>query len=237
MVTVESLQQSAPSRIPRLEPGDHLTREEFERRYAAMPGLKQAELIEGVVFMPSPVRHDQHSGPHARLITLLGIYQLATPGVDVGDNATLRLDADNEPQPDGFLRIESECGGQCALGADGYLVGGPELVAEIAYSSASYDLHEKRNAYRRNGVLEYIVWRVAEQAIDWFLLEAGRYEPLPPDEHGVFRSRVFPGLWLDGLSLLRGDGKRAEECLEQGIASPEHAAFVKRLEAAKAKQP
>src|SRR5690348_14823230 len=120
--------------VPPLENGDRLTRAEFERRYAAMPHVKKAELIEGVVYMPSPVS-ERHSAPHFDLIGWLSLYRIATPGVAGGDNGTLRLDVDNEPQPDVFLRIQAECGGQCRIGDEGYIEGAPELVAEVAMSS------------------------------------------------------------------------------------------------------
>jgi Uma2 family endonuclease len=145
-----------PSRIPPLQHGERLTRAEFERRYAAMPYVKKAELIEGVVYMPSPVS-DAHSGRHFNLNGWLFLYSMFTPGVTGGDNGTLRLDMDNEPQPDGFLRILESHGGQARVDADGYVTGAPELVDEIAVSSASIDLHAKLNVYRRNGVREYVV--------------------------------------------------------------------------------
>src|SRR5262249_50398042 len=153
-----------------LENGDRLTRDEFERRYEAMPHLHKAELIEGVVYMPSPVRMPQHAEPHAQLIIWLGQYMIGTPGVRVGDNSTVRLDLDNEPQPDVLVFIDPARGGQARIDADGYMEGAPELVAEVTASSASYDLHDKLHVYRRNGVREYIVWRVLEQEIDWFVL-------------------------------------------------------------------
>src|SRR5437660_6582278 len=182
--------------VPPLESGDHLTRAEFERRYDAMPGLTKAELIEGVVYMPSPVSVD-HDGPHFDLITWLGTYRAATPGVRGGDNGSLRLDLDNMPQPDAYLMILPSHGGQARIGADRYVAGGPELLAEVAASSASYDLHVKLDAYRRNEVREYVVWRVLDQAVDWFVLREGRYELLLVDEAGLYKSEVFPGLWLD----------------------------------------
>ena len=162
--------------IPALENGDRLTRCEFERRYAARPDLKKAELIEGVVYMPSPVRL-AHSGPHAMSQTVLLVYTAFTPGVRGDDNATVRLDLDNEPQPDVLLRIEEEAGGQSRVSDDGYLEGAPELVVEVAASSASIDMHDKLRVYRRNGVREYVVWRTHEQRIDWFELADGEYCP------------------------------------------------------------
>ena len=89
-----------------LENGDRLTRREFERRYAARPDIKKAELIEGVVHMPSPVRFASHGEPHSWVLAWLGTYCASTPGVRVADNTTVRLDSNNEPQPDALLRIE-----------------------------------------------------------------------------------------------------------------------------------
>ena len=215
--------------VPPLEPGDHLTRDEFERRYDAMPGLKKAELIEGVVFLPSPVRVDQHGSPHADLITWLGVYRAATPGVRVADNTTIRLDLDNEPQPDALMLIEPGRGGQARIDADGYIKGGPELVAEVAASSASLDLNAKLRVYRDNGVREYIVWRVLDGSIDWFVLRQGQYAALPVVA-GTYRSETFPGLWLVPDALTRFELAGVLQVLQQGLASAEHAAFVARLQ-------
>jgi Uma2 family endonuclease len=215
--------------LPPLENGDRLTRAEFERRYDAMPDLQKAELIEGVVYVPSPVRHRQHGAPHAQLLGWLVLYAAHTPGVEVSDNSSVRLDLDNEPQPDALLLIDPACGGQALISADGIIEGAPELVAEVASSSVSYDLHVKLHVYRRNGVREYLVWRVLEQAIDWFVLRAGQYERLPVEANGLLRSEVFAGLWLDPAALLRGDLATVLAVVQQGMASPEHAALVTRL--------
>jgi Uma2 family endonuclease len=215
--------------LPALENGDRLTRAEFERRYDAMPDLKKAELIEGVVYVPSPVRHHQHGSPHAHLIGWLFLYAANTPGVEVGDNSSVRLDLDNEPQPDGLLFIDPTSGGQVRIGADGIMEGAPELVAEVASSSVSYDLHAKLHVYRRNGVSEYLVWRVLEREIDWFVLRAGQYERMPLDAQGLLRSEIFPGLWLDPAALVRGDLATVLAFVQQGLASPEHGAFITRL--------
>jgi Uma2 family endonuclease len=178
--------------------------------------------------MPSPVSTDEHGSPHFDLITWLGVYRSHTPGVQGGDNSTLRLDWDNAPQPDAFLRILPEFGGQSRT-EEGYVVGAPELLAEVSASSASYDLHDKLNAYRRNGVREYVVWRVWDRAIDWFVLRGGRFERLPLTPDGLYKSEVFPGLWLDPAALTEGELARVLEVLQQGLAAPEHAAFVERL--------
>lgn len=217
-------------RIPPLQTGDRLTRAEFERRYDAMPDLKKAELIEGVVYMPPPSSFEGHSGPHFNFINWLGLYSLITPGVQGGDNATLLLDLDNEPQPDAFLRLIPACGGQSRTDKKGYVVGAPELVAEVSASSASYDLHDKLQVYLRNKVQEYIVWRVWDREIDWFYLHEGRYLRLPLGSNKIYKSKVFPGLWLAPAALIRGDWATVKKVSEQGLASPEHAAFVDRLQ-------
>ena len=219
--------------IPPLENGDRLTRAEFERRYDAMPGLKKAELIEGEVYMPSPVRHGRHSHPHTRLVAWLANYETDTPGVEAGDNGSVRLDLDNEPQPDGYLIVLPEHGGQARISEDDYIEGAPELVAEVASSSVSYELGKKLNAYRRNGVREYVVWRVLDRQVDWFVNRDGRFEPMPLSADGILRSTVFPGLWLDPAALVCGEKTRVKAILQQGLDSAEHADFVARLERAR----
>ena len=212
-----------------LENGDRLSRAEFERRYTARPDLKKAELIEGVVYMPSPVRAISHAEPHAAILGWLVTYCASTPGVRAADNATVRLDLDNEPQPDALLRIVPAAGGRTIMTADDYIDGAPELVVEIAASSAAIDLHDKLRAYRRNGVQEYLVWRVLERQIDWFVLTDGEYRPLAATAGGMLESRVFPGLRLAVDALLHGDiaGVLAE--LRNGLSIPEHAEFVEHL--------
>jgi Uma2 family endonuclease len=217
--------------------GDHLTQAEFLRRYSGMPDLQDAELIEGVVYMPSPVTHGHHSVPHFDLITWLGTYRMYTPGVQGGDNGTLRLDDLNAPQPDAYLIVLPSYGGQVRIGPDDYVVGAPELVAEVAASSAAIDLHAKLAAYLRNGVREYVVWRVYDRAIDWFVSRNGRFDRLAPKEDGRFESEVLPGLWLNPAALIAGDMLAVAHTVQQGIASPEHAAFVARLQQAAQTRP
>lgn len=223
------LQQPAHSvPTPPLENGDRLTRTEFERRYQATPENFKAELIEGVVYVASPVRVF-HGTPHAALVTWLGVYWTATPGVSVSDNATTRLDLDNEPQPDALLRIET--GGTSTISADGYIEGAPELVAEIAPSSAAIDLGAKLNAYRRNGVQEYLVWQTFENRFSWFRLQAEEFVVIAPDADGVIRSSAFPGLWLAVDALLEGRMLDVLTVLQTGIADPTHLVFVQALAA------
>ncbi|MEQ8970933.1 MAG: Uma2 family endonuclease [Coleofasciculus sp. C1-SOL-03] len=213
--------------IPRLENGDKLNRFEFEHRYSAMPDLKKAELIEGIVYMASPVRAKKHGKPHSRMMTWLGTYEAATPGVETLDNTTVRLDADNEPQPDAVLRLEQ--GGQSTVSDDDYIEGAPELIVEIAASSVSIDLHQKLNVYRRNGVQEYLVWRVENGELDWFRLNAGEYVKVAPNSEGIICSVVFPGLWLNRSALLAGDLAKVLDVLQQGLASQDHQDFVQDL--------
>ena len=220
--------------IPPLENGDLLPACEFERRYEAMPGLKKAELLEGVVFVPSPVSTQRHGEPHADLMTWLGVYKAHTPGVRSADNATIRLDEKNEPQPDGFLFLDPECGGQASLDDEGYVRGGPELAAEVAGTTASLANHLKRAVYQRFRLQEYVIWRVQESAIDWFVRQRGQFRPLAPEADGIHRSRVFSGLWLDAAALVAGDLARVLDVLHAGLASPAHAAFVEELRSRRA---
>jgi len=220
-----------PTKLPPLETGDHLSRAEFERRYEAMPHLKKAELIEGVVYVPAALRFKSHGKPHAQMMLWLSTYWLATPAVEVADAPTVRLDLDNEPQPDIVLLIDPAAGGQSRISADDYIEGAPELIVEIAASSASIDLHTKKQVYRRNGVQEYLVWQSLENKLDWFWLNEGEYVALSPDADGMIRSRIFPGLWLDVGALCGGNMTQVMQGLQAGIESPAHAEFVQQLAA------
>jgi hypothetical protein len=221
-------QPTGDPEIPPLEPGDQLTRDEFERRYEVTPKIK-AELIEGVVFFVSPVVRSGHFGsPRADLIVWLGRYRAFTRGVRVGCDSSVRLDLKNEIQPDAAMVIERAYGGQTRVSEDGFLEGAPELVGEVSASSVSIDMNSKLRVYRRNGVREYLVWRVKDRRIDWFALKQGQYEPLP-EMDGIIRSEVFPGLWLKSEALINDDPTTALRVLQQGLDSPEHAAFVAQL--------
>lgn len=156
-------------------------------------------------------------------------YEAATPGVALGVEPTVRLDLDNEPQPDAVLLITPEAGGQARLSEDDYIEGAPELVVEIAASSVAIDLHAKKQAYRRNGVKEYIVWQVLDQKLIWFYLEQGEYLELASDSNGILRSRVFPGLWLAVNELLADNMQSVLTALQTGLQSSEHAGFVEKL--------
>jgi Uma2 family endonuclease len=213
------------SKILPLENGDRLSRIEFERRYQAMPELKKAELIEGRVYMASPVRII-HGQPHAHIMTWLGVYCAATPGTQFADNTTVRLDTDNEPQPDALLRIER---GKSQIDVDGYIQGAPELIVEIAASTASYDLQEKLQVYRRNGVQEYLVWQVSDRIFDWFYLRDGEYIKLQPDQNKIIKSAVFPGLCLATDALLNYDLAEVLKIVQQGLNTIEHQEFIQQI--------
>ena len=219
-----------PQSLPPLENGDRLTRAEFERRYAASPQIEKAELIEGVVYLASPNRFLHHAVPHSHLSGWLGTYATYTPGTLSGIEPTVRLDLENEFQPNIVLLLEEAVGGHTQVTEEGYLEGVPELVVEIAASSAAIDLGHKQRAYRRSGVREYIVWQSFEQQLAWFHLVDGDYQLLQPDDAGVIRSQQFPGLWLAVEALCCNQMAEVLKVLQAGIDSPEHAEFVAKLE-------
>ncbi|HZL33906.1 MAG TPA: Uma2 family endonuclease, partial [Tepidisphaeraceae bacterium] len=208
---------------------------QFLERYAAMPAKVKAERIEGMVYMAAAaVSASFHGVPHAAIMAWLGAYWLATPGVQVADNSTIALDLDNDPQPDACLYILGSHGGRTTFTAERYINGAPELIVEIAASSMSYDLGAKLNAYRRNGVREYLVHRTYDGEFDWFILRDGQYQRLTPDAQGICRSEAFPGLWLQVDACVAENLAQVLAVLQQGIASPEHAQFAKSLESQRA---
>jgi hypothetical protein len=219
-----------PAAPPELHNGDRMTQAEFHRIYERMPGNFKAELIGGIVYVASPLKR-QHGTSHLVWGAVFGTYVLNTPGLEAGDNATILLGEEGEPQPDVYLRILPEYGGQSCTTKDEYIQGAPELVAEVAVSRRSVDLHGKLQDYRRYGVREYLVLCVRERQLRWFDLSAD--QELGPAADGVIRVRCFPGLWIDVKALLNQD-RRLLTVLEQGLATPEHAAFVQSLAEARA---
>jgi Uma2 family endonuclease len=213
---------------PPLEAGDHLDQKTFHARYLATPEHVRAELIGGVVYMPSPLK-PRHGRYHGRVTGWLYLYAAATPGTEILDNTTTILGDASEPQPDCSLIILPEYGGQTHEDEDEYLVGSPELVVEVASSSEAYDLHSKRRDYEQAGVREYIVVVLRQQRIVWLLRRKEGFVPLEPGADGIHRSEVFPGLWLDGEGLLLQDTNRVHDALQKGLATPEHARFVAEL--------
>lgn len=215
--------------VQRLIEGDHLEQSEFHRRYEAGPAGLRAELIEGVVFMPSPVGRG-HGKAHVLAIVWLDRYAEVTPGVEVLDNTTTILSTESETQPEVLLRILPECYGQ-SQDERGFIGGAPELVVEIAEATRFVDLGPKLAAYERAGVREYIVRALNPDAIIWHSLRNGRLGPIAPDADGLYRSEVFSGLWLNPTALLSEDRVGLRAALEAGARTPEHAEFVARLAA------
>ena len=215
---------------PPLNSGDHLKRAEFHRRYGMYPEIKKAELIEGVVIVGSPV-HAQHSEPHADFNTVLGFYRAHTPGLRLADNQSVIIEEDSELQPDLCVRIESALGGNVQKSEEGLYIGAPEFIVEVAASSAAYDLHSKLNVYRRNGVQEYLVLLAYEREMRFFRLTDGEYVVVGPDAEGVLRSQVLPGFWFRSDWFWEGRLAEMLQLVQEGIASPEHKAFVDSLAA------
>jgi len=224
----------APPRRPPVElyNGDRMSREEFHRLYEGAPEDFKAELIGGTVYVASPLKL-AHGEPHLLLGVALVVYASRTPGVRASDNTTVLLGDQAEPQPDLLLRILPEYGGQSSTTKDDYVKGAPELVVEVAHSSQAVDLHDKKDDYARHGVREYLVVCVREQELRWFDLAAGK--ELQPDAAGIHRIQTFPGLWVNGPALLAQDYRALMQTLEEGLATPEHAAFVSELAARRAK--
>jgi hypothetical protein len=228
MSTVDRPRVTAP--LP-LVPGQRLDQPTFHAHYEAMPPETWAELVGGVVYMPSPLR-SEHGVQDDSLSYWLGRYKRFTRGLVGGKNVTTILGEWGEVQPDGQLRIPEDLGGRTRI-VEGYVIGAPELVAEIARSSRSYDLGEKKTDYERAGVREYLVVELDPDRLHWFILRGDRFEELEPGPDGIYRSGVFPGLWLDPLALFSDDLERVDEVIDLGAATPEHAAFVARLAAAR----
>jgi Uma2 family endonuclease len=219
-------------RFVELRNGDHMNREEFHEAYSQMPEGFSAELLGGIVFVsePSPLRYS-HGAWDLELGSLLKTYSRETPGTGAAANVTVQLGAQDEPQPDLILRIKEEFGGRSRVTEDNYVSGPPELVAEIAYSSRAKDLHLKKERYALGGVLEYVVLCVDPPQLHWFDLQ--NKTELEPDAHGIFRSVVFPGLWIHAKGLLDQDDLLTADALQHGLKSEAHSNFVAKLGASK----
>ncbi|MEM8638677.1 MAG: Uma2 family endonuclease [Cyanobacteria bacterium P01_G01_bin.54] len=241
-----SLSSAQPKTLPLLENGDcalrtakgnRLTQAEFERRYAADPKIRKAKLIEGIVHVASPLRFTPHAQPHGYLTTWLGFYSAFTPHLSIGIEPTVRLDSENEVQPDIVLRLDEVAGGRSRVTTDGYLAGPPELVVEIAASAVTIDRGQKQQLYKRHGVREYWLWQPVEQRLEDFTWAGGADQPLCPDTQTpdtpkMVQSRVFPGLWLDVAALAQNQMPQVVAALQQGMATPEYLAFCSTLPSA-----
>jgi Uma2 family endonuclease len=211
--------------------GQRLDQPTFHALYEAMPSGTRAELIGGVVYMPSPVGR-AHGRAQVPVIVWLDYYAEHTPGVEVLDNATIILGWKSQPQPDVMLRVLPKCGGR-TRDQKGFVRGAPELVVEVAKATRYVDLGPKLADYEQAGVLEYIVRALRPDEILWFEQQHGALARRPMGADGLYRSEVFPGLWLDPQALVKGDRRRLRDVLDLGCATPEHAAFVARLAAAR----
>jgi len=214
-----------------MRPGDRLSLEEFLERWRQMPELKSAELIDGVVYMPSPVSL-QHMRQDGRFFGLCASYCFHTPGVECGINGTWLMTSTSAPQPDCSVWVVPQYGGRLKV-KDTLASGVPELAAETCYSSRAYDLGPKLALYQSAGVNEYVAVLVEERRIEWRILVDGSYQLLP-DDAGIYRSKILPGLWVDSNAFWNEDSTALLRTLEQGLASAEHAEFVQKLNAAAA---
>lgn len=229
---MSSVLEHSPNSAASVQPlrnGDVLDQATFHSRYLATPKRFRAELVGGMVHVPSPVT-DWHSVYQYAIVGWLFHYQARTPGVWGGDNGTVILNDENECQPDAILRLDESVGGATHINEDGYIAGPPELHVEVAFSTASIDLHQKRREYERAGVREYVVVLIEEQTICAFRLHAGAYVDAPLDASGIWRSSMFPGLWLDVPALFKRDAAQLLATLDQGLSTDEHRAFVARLQ-------
>ena len=233
MSAIQKIIPTRPSLIE-LHSGDRLSSAQFHEAYSRTPEDFRAELIGGIVYVASPLRHP-HGSTTPVLNLIVSLYAAATPGVDVGENATVLLGEDSEPQPDLLVRLLPEYGGRSHVDEDEYLAGPPELVIEVAHSSYAIDLHAKRADYTRFGVQEYVVASLADERLYWFDLTKNYEYAMPED--GICRSKVFPGLWIDGTAVFKKERSLAVATLNAGLASPEHAEFVRKLEGVRAANP
>lgn len=215
---------------PQLRNGDRMKQPEFHAIYEQMPEGFKAELVGGTVFVSMPLGKP-HATDHVRLGSILDAYVAYPPGVEVLSEVTTILSNDDEVQPDLLMRVSPERGGKTRdTYGDEYILGAPELVCEIAHSSRAIDLNLKRKRYERTGVIEYIVFCLNPREVRWFdFVGKGT---LQTDSDGVFRSNVFPGLWICNQGLLERDYQRVMEVLKHGIATKVHKDFCEGLASA-----
>jgi Uma2 family endonuclease len=228
-VTKQSRKSRAKAKeLPPLMNGDRLDQKTFHERYEAMPDNVRAELIGGIVYMSSPQLFP-HGESQSFVSHWLVEYRRATPGTKTHLNSTQIMGPESEVQPDAALFVAPQYGGQVRIDTDLYAIGAPDLVAEISWSTESIDLHAKKDDYEAAGVREYVVVALRRKQVFWFTRHRGKFKEMSPDKDGIFRSQVFPGLWLDPAPLLRDDYEQVFVVLHQGLKTPEHPAFVAKL--------
>jgi Uma2 family endonuclease len=222
---------------PFLFEGQRLDQPTFHTIYEQMPEDFKAELIDGVVYLMNMPLYADHSDPDSYMIGLLFTYSMETPGTRVRNGITTKLGPRSEVQPDSCLLIEPEFGGRTQLDAQKAMVAAPELVVEIGSSTLRRDLDAKKKVYEEAGALEYVVYAAQDRKFHWFVLQDGRFVPLTLDAEGLYRSRAFPGFWLDEAAFIANDGQGVMAALRRGLESPEHAEFVERLRQNRANRP
>ncbi|HBN75434.1 MAG TPA: Uma2 family endonuclease [Planctomycetaceae bacterium] len=231
MATTSQFDSKSPNqeeRVPFLENGDCLDGEEFLRRWEAMPEVKQAELVEGVVFMNAAQRFSYHGDQLLKIGYWLNSYVAETPGTHCGGDCTVQFEENCILQPDTCLFLSPELGGCCHINDEHFLEGSPELILEVSASSASRDLNQKKKIYEECGVREYVVWNVLASKFVWYRRQENQFVEISCDEQGCYRSQVFPGLWLNAIAMLAGDLKSVRDTVIQGLASSEHEQFIEK---------
>ena len=211
---------------PGLVTGERMSVDEFLRRWEELPDLKKAELVDGIVYVPSPLSLE-HGSLDSLIIWWLAHYAHATPGCKAGNNSTwLMLVAHRNPMPScgSCPRTVGSRGRERQFGA-----GAPELAVEVCVTSTEVDFGPKLKLYERAGVREYITIELFGQRIVWRMLENAVYVAQQVPSDGVLRSQVFPGLWLDVAAFWDDDGAKMLAALNAGLSSEDHQRFVERL--------
>jgi Uma2 family endonuclease len=233
MINIHQDSSWPPGELPLLQNGDHLDQSTFHALYEAMPADFHAELINGVVYL-----RGCHTASHGRSLVSLGsmldIFDDATPGTKGLIKITNILGPISEPEPDGCLLILPEYGGQTWCDADDFVNGAPDWVAEISDGTEAVDLGVKKQDYENAGVREYMVAVLKTRSVFWFVQRSGKLKERSAAPDGIFRSEAVPGFWVDPDAFLNHARTRLLTILRQGLASPEHAAFVAKLAAKKA---
>ena len=221
--------------VPPFEDGDVMDQPTFHALYLETPKGFRAELIEGVVQMPSPVQR-RHAQPSRKVSQWLGAFADATEGTDAFNEITAILAKDSEPQPDHSLIVLPEAGGQTSVSSEDYVIGAPELALEVSNTSVLIDLHAKKQMYDKYGVREYIVVETKRRVVHWFVRRVDQFVPLKVDADGILKSKCFPGLWLESSALFDRSAARLLTTLKLGLATPEHAKFAAKLQSKLAKR-
>ena len=225
-------------RVPeadRLRDGERIPPDEFRRRCGVLEAVGvdfRVEYVNGVVRMMPPPNFAGHTHPIRVMQGLLSAYTRQTPGVIDYTESGVTLPVEEtsaDVSPDLCLVVQPGRGGQMSVDDAGYFVGPPELVVEVANSSLSYDLGEKRDLYEAAGVQEYLVHATRERRLLMMRRDGDRFRTVMPDADGVLASRIFPGLVFDTAAIIADDIAAAEATLDRVMQSPEVAAAHQNL--------